>query len=258
MKAFLTAAPKRTLSSLSVRKKSSIKVTNALNGVPRCLSSATSATAFSRTQDDVLSSNIHTCSLLFEQKRNYSAMGIQSTLNPNTAWMKSGRSSFPKHGLSSQTNITESDEKKKEGDDEMETLPPPIPGDDDIDEDFEFEDPNEAKHDPADLDGDRANFTVPVPINMPDMNDDNDTSTIEKWYKEPGDIIKRNDILCDIATPDFTFGMVTEDEFDAIMGERCVAEGESAADNAPICTIYHQAEPGAEKEKNGDEIEGEK
>lgn len=135
-----------------------------------------------------------------------------------------------------------SDEKKIE----EETLPPPIPGDDGK-EDFDFEDPNEAKHAPEDLDGDRENFTVPIIINMPDMNDDNLVSKIEKWYKEPGDIIKRNDILCDITTPDFTFGMVTEDDCDAIMGEHHVKEGESAPDNAPICTIYHEAPQEVEK-----------
>eukprot|EP00980_Cylindrotheca_fusiformis_P031265 scaffold26097_cov108-Cylindrotheca_fusiformis.AAC.1 len=74
---------------------------------------------------------------------------------------------------------------------------------------------------------------------MPDMGEGND-NLIEKWYKQPGDVIKKNDILCDISTPDFTFGMVTEDEFDAIMGEIHVQEGERADDEAPICTIYHQ------------------
>lgn len=177
-------------------------------------------------------------------------MGTQSILNPNAAWVKNGKSSLPTNGASLRSNTTESNEKKKEeGDDEMDTLPPPIPGDDDSDEDLEFEDPNESKHDPSDLNGDRANFTVPITISMPDMNENSaTTSTIEKWYKEPGDIIKRNDILCDITTPDFTFGMVTEDEFDAIMGEHFVLEGESAPDEAPICTIYHEAEPVIEKE----------
>jgi len=246
MKHFLIVGPKRTLSSLSMGKKSSLKVQITL--CPRFLSSIKSAIAFPRTQDDGPSSNIQVCSQLLEQKRNYTVIGTQSTWNPNTTLMKNRKSSFPTNNLSLRANTTESNEKKSEGDDEMETLPPPIPGDDDSDEDFEFEDPNEAKHDPSDLDGDRVNFTVPVTINMPDLNDNNATSTIEKWYKEPGDIIKRNDILCDIATPDFTFGMVTEDEFDAIMGQHFVAEGESAVDNAPICTIYHQAEPGAGKE----------
>jgi hypothetical protein len=125
-----------------------------------------------------------------------------------------------------------SDDAKKEGnlDD----------GNDDDDSGYE---PNAVKHSLEDLSGDPETFTVEVVVNMPDMGEGND-NLIEKWYKQPGDVIKKNDILCDITTPDFTFGMVTEDEFDAIMGEIHVAEGEVADDDAPICTIYHQEAPG--------------
>jgi hypothetical protein len=89
--------------------------------------------------------------------------------------------------------------------------------------------------------GDPSQYTVPIVIQMPDMSDEDDIhNTIEKWYKQPGDVIKRNDILCDIATPDFTFGMVTEDEEDAVMGEIHVPEGTMVPDHTPICTIYHR------------------
>ena len=131
-----------------------------------------------------------------------------------------------------------SDEKK--GDDDK--LPENDDGDD-YDGDMEYE-PNEGKHSLESLDGDPESFTVAITVNMPDMTEGNDNK-IEKWYKQPGDVIKKNDILCDIATPEFTFGMVTEDEFDAIMGEIHVAEAEAADDNDPICTIYHQEEPGS-------------
>jgi hypothetical protein len=114
--------------------------------------------------------------------------------------------------------------------------------DNDNDDDPGYE-PNAVKHSLEDLNGDPETFTVEVVVNMPDMGEGNN-NLIEKWYKQPGDVIKENDILCDITTPDFTFGMVTEDEFDAIMGEIHVAEGEVADDNAPICTIYHQEAPG--------------
>jgi hypothetical protein len=108
-------------------------------------------------------------------------------------------------------------------------------------------DGNVPKHPLKDLKGDPSDYTVPVVVKMPDVLDsDEEHNTIEKWYKEPGDVIKRNDLLCDIATPAFTFGMVTEDEEDAIMGEIHVAEGGMAPDDAPICTIYHLP---AEKEK---------
>lgn len=111
--------------------------------------------------------------------------------------------------------------------------PPPAP----IEE--EEEEPFEGSHPPESLDGDRALYTVPIAINMPDMGDGDD-NLVEEWFKQPGDIIKRNDILCDITTPDFTFGMVTEDECDAIMGEIYVSAGEACPDNAKICTIYHK------------------
>ena len=48
------------------------------------------------------------------------------------------------------------------------------------------------------------------------MTDGNDNKIVE-WYKQTGDIIKCNDIMCDIEMPDFTFGMVTEDEFASIL-----------------------------------------
>mmetsp|Transcript_20196 Transcript_20196/g.49540 ORF Transcript_20196/g.49540 Transcript_20196/m.49540 type:complete len:244 (+) Transcript_20196:163-894(+) len=243
MKSFMTAAPKRTLSSFH-GVKSNAEARNSFRGLSSCLpSSAPNSNAFTSTTQAF-------SPLQLEQTRNYNTiiMGRDySALNSNSTLMMAQRkSSSPfTQGLSVRRN---SDEKKSA--EEEETLPPPIPGDNGEDEeDLTFEDPNEAKHDPEDLDGDRENFTKPIVINMPDMNDDNLISTIEKWYKEPGDVIKRNDILCDIATPDFTFGMVTEDVFDAIMGEHHVKEGESAVDNAPICTIYHQPEPDADAEE---------
>ena len=83
---------------------------------------------------------------------------------------------------------------------------------------------------------------------MPDMTDGNGNKVVE-WYKQTGDIIKRNDIMCDIETPDFTFGMVTEDEFDSIMGEIFVKEGpEFVNDGIVICNVWHQEEPGEENQ----------
>ncbi|KAG7341155.1 biotin-requiring enzyme [Nitzschia inconspicua] len=72
--------------------------------------------------------------------------------------------------------------------------------------------------------GDPAAYTVPKVIKVPDMSKEDDKNNVlEKWYKQPGDVIKRNDVLCDITTPDFTFGMVTEDEDDAVMGDYYVS-----------------------------------
>ena len=85
-------------------------------------------------------------------------------------------------------------------------------------------------------------YKVEIPIRMPDMGEGE--NRILKWYKRPGDWIKRNDILCDIQTPDFTFGLVTEDECDAVMGEIFY---EASADNAVddeaiICYIFHEGD----------------
>jgi Biotin-requiring enzyme len=114
------------------------------------------------------------------------------------------------------------------------------------DQDEPFNDQDDVPKHPIDSlkGGDPSAYTVPIEIKMPDMSDDDDDhNIIEKWYKQPGDVIKRNDVLCDITTPAFTFGMVTDDEEDAIMGDIYVAEGQAASDNAPICTIYHLPEP---------------
>jgi pyruvate/2-oxoglutarate dehydrogenase complex dihydrolipoamide acyltransferase (E2) component len=108
--------------------------------------------------------------------------------------------------------------------------------------------PNEQAHPDSSLDGSRDLYTVPVTIKMPDMGEGDD-NVVGEWFKSPGDIIKYNDVLCDITTPDFTFGMVTEDEHDAIMGEILVEAGQQADDGAPICIIYHPDDGKSEEEK---------
>jgi Biotin-requiring enzyme len=89
-------------------------------------------------------------------------------------------------------------------------------------------------------------FTVPVEIRMPDMSAGHE-NTVEEWFKKPGDIIKYNDVLCDIATQDFTFGLSMDDDHDALMGEIHVEAGAKAPDGTPICTVYHP--PNSTKEK---------
>jgi pyruvate/2-oxoglutarate dehydrogenase complex dihydrolipoamide acyltransferase (E2) component len=88
---------------------------------------------------------------------------------------------------------------------------------------------------------------------MPDMSlggdDDNhgpmgaNHNMVEEWFKRPGDIIRKNDVLCDITTPDFTFGMVTDDDEMAIMGDIHVPAGVHVPDHTPICTVYHYGTP---------------
>ena len=61
-------------------------------------------------------------------------------------------------------------------------------------------------------------------------------------YKEPGESIKYDDLLCDIETPDFTFGMATEDKEDSIMGEILVHEDEICQDGDELCHILQRPE----------------
>ena len=99
----------------------------------------------------------------------------------------------------------------------------------------------------------RERYTVPVTIRMPDISDTND-NTIEEWFKKPGDVIKRDDVLCDISTPDFTFGMSVDDETDAIMGDILIQAGEQVSDGTPICVVYHPEEtPQKEEESKSEE-----
>jgi len=93
---------------------------------------------------------------------------------------------------------------------------------------------------------DMSLFTETVEIRMPDMGEGE--GKVLKWFKREGDIINRGDQLCDIQTPDFTFGMDTDDEGITIMGEIIVPAGSDAvADDALICTVLHKKEPKEEE-----------
>lgn len=93
---------------------------------------------------------------------------------------------------------------------------------------------------------DMSLFTESVEIRMPDMGEGE--GKVLKWYKREGDIINRGDQLCDIETPDFTFGMDTDDEEITIMGEIIVPAGSDAvADDALICYVLHKEEPKQEE-----------
>lgn len=104
-------------------------------------------------------------------------------------------------------------------------------------------------------DGDASSlFTVPIVIEMPKVDYDEESSSVQTWHKRPGDRLERDDVLCDISTPDFVFGMQIDDEQAGIMGEIHVREGVEVPCHTPICTIYHREE---EEEGNtgGDEKE---
>mmetsp|Transcript_20889 Transcript_20889/g.32225 ORF Transcript_20889/g.32225 Transcript_20889/m.32225 type:complete len:197 (+) Transcript_20889:142-732(+) len=80
---------------------------------------------------------------------------------------------------------------------------------------------------------DTSKYTHEVKVEMPDIGDLKG-GTIEKWYKQPGDIIYRDDIICDIRTESFTFGMVTDDDFDSMMGKILVEEESGMVDPGTV------------------------
>jgi hypothetical protein len=86
---------------------------------------------------------------------------------------------------------------------------------------------------------DRSKYTEEIKVRMPDMGEGE--GKILTWYKQEGDVVKRQDILCDIETPDFTFGMETDDEHLAIMGKILVpAPSEPIKDGEVICILLHE------------------
>jgi hypothetical protein len=88
-----------------------------------------------------------------------------------------------------------------------------------------------------------------IPVRMPDMGEGG--GKILRWYKQEGDVILREDVLCDIETKDFVFGMETDDEHPAIMGQILVeAPSEELADNQIICYLMHPTDQGEEEEKS--------
>jgi len=80
---------------------------------------------------------------------------------------------------------------------------------------------------------DASKYTHEVKVEMPDIGDLKG-GNIEKWYKQPGDIIHRDDIICDIRTESFTFGMVTDDDFDSMMGKILVEEESGMVDPGTV------------------------
>ncbi|KAL9191046.1 hypothetical protein ACHAXT_000752 [Thalassiosira profunda] len=86
---------------------------------------------------------------------------------------------------------------------------------------------------------------------MPEIGEDSETlGVIEKWYKKEGDLIKRDEVICDIRTELFTFGMLTDDDFDSIMGEILVPEetDHPIEPGTVICTTLHKDTDGKKEE----------
>lgn len=92
---------------------------------------------------------------------------------------------------------------------------------------------------------DPSTYTVEIPIRMPEIGDGHEGGRIVKWYKQVGDVVQYGDILCDIETKNFTFGMQTEDECLGIVKDLYVPEGSSMAENETICVLLHEPDEGA-------------
>jgi pyruvate/2-oxoglutarate dehydrogenase complex dihydrolipoamide acyltransferase (E2) component len=106
----------------------------------------------------------------------------------------------------------------------------------------------EPKKEPDGEPLDRSKFTVEVPIKIPDMGEG--LGRLLKWYKNEGDIVRRDDVICDIETPDFVYGMEIEDESIGIMGKHLFeAPSEPLEDGTVICIIMH-----GEKAKKDEEV----
>lgn len=93
------------------------------------------------------------------------------------------------------------------------------------------------------IDLDISKFTKEMKIEMPEILDGQSTAKLVKWYKSEGDIICKDETICDIETDMFTFGMDLDDEGYAIMKEILLKEGEETSEqNTPICIVLHEEE----------------
>jgi pyruvate dehydrogenase E2 component (dihydrolipoamide acetyltransferase) len=91
---------------------------------------------------------------------------------------------------------------------------------------------------PPDID--RSKYTEEVKVRMPEMGDGQ--GKVVAWYKTEGDIVRHGDVLCDIETADFTFGMETDDEGLGIMGPILVeAPSDMIKDGEVICILLHES-----------------
>jgi hypothetical protein len=95
-------------------------------------------------------------------------------------------------------------------------------------------------------------YTEPIIIEMPQLDDvggDTTNCYIDEWYKKEGDIIYSGDVICDISSPDFIFGMQIDDDGTGILKKIHLKENIKVPDHTPICTIYYKKKLSKLKEK---------
>ncbi len=77
---------------------------------------------------------------------------------------------------------------------------------------------------------------------MPQLGESVTEGTILRWLKKPGDTIRLDEPLCEIETEKVTAELPSE--FEGVMGEILVPEGETVAIGAPLCTVTVAGEGG--------------
>lgn len=89
---------------------------------------------------------------------------------------------------------------------------------------------------------DRSKYTHEVKFRMPELGEvGEEDGVVVKWYKKEGDIIRRKDILCDVKTELFEFGMESDDEKVTLMGKILVSEGSDPVEPGEVlCVILHE------------------
>ena len=85
---------------------------------------------------------------------------------------------------------------------------------------------------------DTKKFTHKRELRMPDMGEGK--NEIVQWLAEEGDLIVRGDVLCDIQTPDFVFGMEIDDEQPSILWKRLIEPNVQVSDDEIICWLLHE------------------
>lgn len=65
---------------------------------------------------------------------------------------------------------------------------------------------------------------------------------IVKWYKDEGDVVLGDDVLCDVESDSCSFGMRTDDEHPALMGPILApaSDTEKVAKDTVICILLHK------------------
>lgn len=76
-------------------------------------------------------------------------------------------------------------------------------------------------------------------VTMPQLGESVTEGTIIEWFKKPGDVVRLDDALCEIETEKVTAELPSE--FEGIMGEILVPQGETVEVDTPLCVVEVKA-----------------